>query len=117
MITARFQIAQIFLGEAADGNAPTIELVANLLFVGAILFIADSLESIAFGALRGPKDTRIPLLSALIAYWLIAFSLSYVLGLTTDTAIGIWIGASIGTVALAVLLVLRFRLLASKLAF
>ncbi|WP_347338472.1 hypothetical protein [Bradyrhizobium forestalis] len=54
------------------------------------------------------KDTRVPLLFAGIAYWLIGFSLSYVLGLKTDLgAVGIWIGLSIGKAVYAALLVLR----------
>lgn len=117
VIAVRFEIAGLFLGAAAEGAEPTIELAADLLFVGASLFITDSLESIASGALRGLNDTWAPLLFALIAYWLIGFPLSYVLSLTTGTAAGIWIGLSIGTAVFAALLVLRFRLLASKLPF
>lgn len=56
-----------------------------------------------------------PLLFAGIAYWLIGFSLSYVLGLKiVFGAIGIWIGLSIRTTIHAALLNKRFQLLANR---
>jgi multidrug resistance protein, MATE family len=122
VILARFAIARFFLGEdiadegMADADA-TVALAAELLLVGATFYITDGLQSIAVGALRGIKDTRIPLLFAAIGYWAIGFSLSYLLGLHTALgAIGVWAGLSIGTTVYAALLVLRFRLLASRLA-
>ncbi|KRR09897.1 MATE family efflux transporter [Bradyrhizobium valentinum] len=116
VIAARFQIAELFLGESAGDTDATIGLAAKLLLVGASLFITDALESIAAGGLRGLKDTRVPLLFAAIAYWLIGFPFSYALSLKIGLgAIGIWIGLSIGTTVYAALLVLRFLLLANKL--
>ena len=51
-----------------------------------------------------------------ISYWLIGFPAAYGLAFWTGWgAIGVWIGLSIGTAVYAVLLVLRFRLLANRL--
>lgn len=117
IIIVRFEIAQCFLGESAGDANPTIELAAKLLLIGASFFIPEAVLSIVGGSLRGLKDTRVPLLFAGIAYWLIGFSLSYVLGVKIGLgAIGIWIGLSVGTTIYAGLLVLRFRLLANRLA-
>ena len=117
VILARFAIARFFLGGDLRGVDATIDLAAKLLLVGATFFITDGIQSIAVGALRGMKDTRIPLLFAAISYWIIGFWLSYLLGFwTTLGAVGIWFGLSIGTVIYATLLVLRFRLLARRLA-
>jgi len=109
IIVARHGIVQLFLGaEMADAKA-TAALAATLLLVGTTFFITDALQSIAVGALRGIKDTRIPLLLAVLGYWLIGFPASYALGFhTTLGAIGIWVGLSIGTAIYAALLVLRF---------
>jgi MATE family multidrug resistance protein len=112
----RFDIAQFFLGNPAENAAATIELSATLLLVGASFFITDALQSIAAGSLRGLKDTRMPLVYAGIGYWLIGFSLSDMLAFRTALgAVGVWIGLSIGTAVYAVLLILRFRLLARRL--
>jgi multidrug resistance protein, MATE family len=117
VILARFAIARFFLGGDLRGVDATIDLAAKLLLVGATFFITDGIQSIAVGALRGMKDTRIPLLFAAISYWVIGFWLSYLLGFwTTLGAVGVWFGLSIGTVIYATLLVLRFRLVAGRLA-
>ena len=64
------------------------------------------------------NDTRMPLLFASISYWLIGFTCACGLGFRTPLgAVGVWIGLSCGTAVYAALLVLRFRLLTSKLAF
>nr|WP_246752186.1 MATE family efflux transporter [Bradyrhizobium diazoefficiens] len=116
VIAGRFEIAELFLGEAAGDAHATIRLAEKLLLVGSSFFIPDAAKTIAAGSLRGLKDTRVPLLFAGIAYWLIGFSLSYLLGLRIGLgAIGIWIGLSIGTTVYAALLVLRFQLLANRL--
>ncbi|AMA61558.1 MATE family efflux transporter [Bradyrhizobium sp. CCGE-LA001] len=108
LIAARFEIVKLFLGRSA-GEATT-GLAAELLVVAATLFITDAVQCIAAGGLRGLKDTRMPLLFAIIGWWLIGFSLSYWLGLKACLgATGIWIGLSTGTTIYAVLLVLRFR--------
>lgn len=117
VVAARFEIAQLLLGEHAGNVDATIGLGAELLLVGSSFFVTDAVQSIAAGGLRGLKDTRVPLLFA-GAYWLIGFFLGYVLSLRMGLgAIGIWIGFSIGSAICAGLLVLRFQLLASRLAF
>lgn len=114
VILGRFAIAAIFLGETTDATA---ELTATLLLVGSTFFIADGIQTVAAGSLRGMNDTRIPLLFATLSYWLIGFTCACWLGFRTPLgAVGVWIGLSIGTAVYAVLLVLRFRLLASKVA-
>lgn len=114
VILGRFAIAEIFLGEAVDATAT---LTATLLLIGATFFVTDGIQTVANGALRGMNDTRIPLLFATFSYWLVGFSSAWALGFHTSFgAGGVWVGLSIGTVVFAVLLILRFRLLASRLA-
>jgi MATE family multidrug resistance protein len=116
VIVSRFAIARVFFGVADDASA-AVGLAANLLLVGATFFIADGVQSIAAGSLRGMNDTRVPLLFAAISYWLIGFTTACLLGFRTELgAIGVWIGLSVGTAIYAILLILRFRLLASRLA-
>jgi multidrug resistance protein, MATE family len=117
VIVARFPIARFFLGEASGNAEATIDLAAMLLLVGATFFIPDGLQSIVAGSLRGIKDTRVPLLLAVIGYWLVGFATACGLAFwTTLGAIGVWVGLSCGTMVYAVLLVLRFRRLTRRLA-
>jgi MATE family multidrug resistance protein len=115
VIVSRFGIAQIFLGESTDATAA---LSATLLLVGATFFVADGIQTIAAGSLRGMNDTRVPLLFATLSYWMIGFPCAWWLGFWTPlSAVGVWIGLSVGTAVYATLLLLRFRMLASRLAF
>jgi len=112
VILGRFAIGRLFFGEAADGAAAAIELTANLLLVGATFFVADGIQTVAAGALRGLNDTRIPLLFAAVSYWLAGFPAACILGFRTELgAIGVWLGLSCGTAVYAVLLTVRFLLL------
>ncbi len=116
VIVGRFAIARLFFGVAEDASA-AVGLTANLLLIGATFFIADGVQTIAAGSLRGMNDTRMPLLFAAISYWLIGFTTACLLGFRTELgAFGVWIGLSVGTAIYATLLILRFRLLASRLA-
>jgi multidrug resistance protein, MATE family len=55
-------------------------------------------------------------LFAAISYWLIGFTSAYGLAFWTPLgAVGVWIGLSCGTTIYAMLVVLRFWLLASRL--
>src|SRR5436190_15184830 len=108
VILSRFGIAELFLGERTDATAA---LSATLLLVGSTFFIADAIQTVAAGALRGMNDTRIPLLFATISYWLIGFPCAWWLAFHTPfSAVGVWVGLSIGTAIYAALLLLRFRL-------
>jgi MATE family multidrug resistance protein len=115
VILSRFAIARLFFGTAGDVDA-AVELTATLLLVGATFFIADGIQTIAAGSLRGMNDTRVPLVFAAISYWLVGFTTACGLGFRTGLgAVGVWIGLSCGTAIYAILLLLRFRLLANRL--
>jgi MATE family multidrug resistance protein len=116
VIFGRFAIAWFFFGQAAESAGAVIDLTATLLLVGATLFVADGVQTIVAGALRGLNDTRLPLLFAAISYWLVGFPAAWILGFRTELgAIGVWLGISCGTAVYAVLLTLRFQLLARRL--
>jgi MATE family, multidrug efflux pump len=116
VMLARFAIARFFFGEAVESAGMVIELTATLLMVGATFFVADGIQTVAAGALRGMSDTRVPLLFAVISYWLIGFTSAYGLAFWTPLgAVGVWIGLSCGTAVYAALLMLRFRLLTHRL--
>jgi len=117
VVLSRFGIARLFLGEGVSDADATIALSAELLLIGGTFFITDGLQTIAAGALRGLKDTSVPLLFAAVSYWLVGFCTAYLLAFHTSLGPpGVWIGLSIGTFVYAGLLILRFQHLARKLA-
>ena len=110
VLVTRGQIAVLFLGTGADPEA--YSLTAALLIVGATFFIADGMQTVAAGSLRGMSDTRIPMLMSAVGYWVIGFAASCLLGFATHLgAVGVWIGLSLGTAVYATLLVTRFIVL------
>jgi len=116
VILGRYPIGRFFFGEAAESAGAVIELTAALLLVGATFFVADGIQTVVAGALRGLNDTRLPLLFAAISYWLVGFPTACGLGFRTGLgAIGVWIGLSCGTAVYAILLTVRFQLLARRL--
>ena len=115
VVVWRVAIAEAFFGHGATG-AGTIALTATLLVVGGTYFITDGIQTIVAGALRGLNDTRVPLLLAIVSYWMIGFTSACILGFRTELgAVGVWIGLSCGTLVYATLLILRFRRLAARL--
>lgn len=84
-------------------------IAVGLLYMGAIFQISDGLQTSAAGALRGYKDTRIPMIITIIAYWCVGFPLAWVFGIPLHLGPQmIWAGFIGGLTAAAVLLVLRF---------
>jgi MATE family multidrug resistance protein len=112
VILARNLIPLLFLGSGAREASDTVSIAAVLLVVGASFFIADGVQTVAAGALRGLNDTRMPLLFAAICFWAIGFTASYGLGFPFGFgAAGVWIGLSIGLMVYAALLIWRFHAL------
>jgi multidrug resistance protein, MATE family len=114
-IATRHIIPLAFLGTITVENDATATLAATLLAVGASFFIADGMQTVAAGALRGFNDTRIPLLFSALCFWAVGFPACYLLGFSLDGgAVGVWIGLSIGVALYAVLLVWRFHALTRR---
>jgi MATE family multidrug resistance protein len=115
VIALRHVIPLVFLGLKTAGTDPTLMLAATLLASGATFFIADGVQTVTAGALRGLNDTRMPLLFAAVSFWLIGFSTSYALGFPAGLeAVGIWIGFTVGLIVYAGLLVWRFDALTRR---
>ncbi|MBN2732122.1 MAG: MATE family efflux transporter, partial [Balneolaceae bacterium] len=78
-------------------NKAVQNVAISLLYMAAIFQISDGLQVSGYGALRGLKDTKIPMYVNLIAYWLIGLPLGYYLGITRDIGPqGLWIGLIAG---------------------
>lgn len=88
----------------------------TLLHLAALFQIFDGLQVSANGALRGLKDTRVPLMATAVAYWGIGIPLGWWLGLHGALgARGVWMGLIAGLAAAACLLLLRFDILSRRL--
>ena len=67
-------------------------------------------ELFAVGALRGYRDTAVPMLIAAIGYWAIGFVSSWLLAFPLGFgAIGLWSGLALGLAVVAIALTLRLH--------
>ncbi|HEY0092199.1 MAG TPA: MATE family efflux transporter, partial [Flavobacterium sp.] len=83
-------------------NAEVISIAAKLLLVAAVFQISDGIQVVVLGALRGLQDVKIPMYITFVAYWIIGFPISFVLGKYTELkSIGVWIGLLAGLTAAA----------------
>ncbi|MCF6298048.1 MAG: MATE family efflux transporter [Flavobacteriaceae bacterium] len=97
-------------------NIAVVKTAASLLLIVGLFQLSDGFQVVILGALRGMQDVKIPTFLIFIAYWLIGFPVSYILGIILNFGSqGIWIGLLAGLTASAILLFLRFNYLSNKL--
>jgi len=84
-------------------------LAASLLLYAAAFQFPDGIQVLSAGALRGLKDTRMPMFLAAFAYWGVGMPLGAGLGLYLGWGPrGMWIGLIAGLTVAALLLCRRF---------
>jgi len=93
-----------------SSDAAVAGIAISLLLMAAIFQIADGVQIGAAGALRGYKDTGIPMVINIVAFWVLAFPLAYLATVTYRAPPNyIWAGFVVGLGAAATLLTWRFR--------
>lgn len=93
-----------------SSDATVAGIAISLLLMAAVFQIADGVQVGAAGALRGYKDTRVPMVVTLFAYWVLAFPLAYLAAITYKAPPNyIWAGFVVGLGVAAILLTWRFN--------
>ena len=91
-------------------DAVIAPLAVSLLFYAAVFQYPDGLQMVASGALRGFKDTRMPVVYMVISFWIVGLTLGYHLTFAREMGpAGMWIGMIAGLSVAAVLLLRRFN--------
>jgi multidrug resistance protein, MATE family len=84
-------------------------IAATLLTMAGMFQMADGIQAVSLGILRGISDVNIPTGITLLSYWLIGLPIGYYLAFNQKMeALGLWIGLSAGLTAAAILLSYRF---------
>jgi MATE family multidrug resistance protein len=90
-------------------------IAISLLLMAAVFQIADGVQIGAAGALRGYKDTRVPMIINTFSYWVLGFPLAYLATVTYRAPPAyIWGGFVLGLSVAAVLLTTRFYRLSKR---
>lgn len=106
-------IVSLYIDTADPANAAVVSLAKTLLGVAAMFQLVDGIQVTAAGALRGLKDTKIPLLIGILAYWAVGLTCGYTLGSVLGFGgVGLWWGFAIGLAVAAGILTWRFSKMA-----
>lgn len=110
MLFAPLPLLAIYLDPWSAQNAALVALALEFLVVAAAFQLVDGLQAVGQGALRGLKDTRVPMWIAIFSYWVPGFGLATWLGFGTRLgATGIWLGLAAGLACAAALLLWRWH--------
>lgn len=99
----------LYLDTSLPENLEVLNLAVVLLGIAAVFQVFDGVQVAALGALRGVKDTRIPMIIGFCTYWLVGLTTGLSLAFWMDKgAVGLWWGLVLGLAAAAVMLTWRF---------
>lgn len=111
MILTPELLLSIYVDVEAAHNAALVAFALQYLVLAAIFQLADGVQAVAAGALRGLQDTRVPMWIAIFSYWIPGMGAALALGfLTPLQGIGVWIGLATGLFFAAILLTWRWLL-------
>jgi len=98
-------VVRLYTSDATVGA-----LAVSLLFYAAIFQYPDGVQMVMAGALRGYKDTRMPMIYTMVAYWIVGMVLGHSLTFRFSMGpAGMWIGMIAGLTVAAALMLRRFH--------
>jgi len=90
-------LLRVYIDPDAPANAALVAFALQYLMWAAIFQLADGVQAVGAGALRGLQDTRVPMWIAIFSYWVPGFGLAIGLGFYTPLeGTGVWMGLATG---------------------
>jgi MATE family multidrug resistance protein len=97
------------------GNQGALAIAMMIIPIGALFQVVDGMQCTAIGALRGLKDTHVPMVMCFIGYCVIGVLSALVLGFALGIGPrGVWFGLFLGLLASAAFLTYRFQKLSQR---
>jgi multidrug resistance protein, MATE family len=110
-----FDVAAVFLGELKGEDIAVAEQARLLFGIGALYLVLQGLQTIVEHALRGLRDTLVPMWQSLAGLWLVGLAggalLAYAAGMGVA---GLWWGMAAGSGLTALLFLRRFAVLTAR---
>jgi MATE family multidrug resistance protein len=104
------ELVTLFFDDNA-ANARAIALAASFLLIAALFQMVDGAQVVGAGMLRGLHDTRVPMIYALIGYWIVGIGTGIWLGFGAGwEGQGIWVGLAVGLGFVSVLMIRRWTM-------
>lgn len=102
------KLVNIFLKGNEHSYKTLNQLAISFITIAAIFQCLDGVQAIANGALRGLKDTLIPMLLSIGCYWFLGVGTAYYFSFHTHLGSrGIWYGLTLGISSIGIILTLR----------
>jgi MATE family multidrug resistance protein len=99
----------LFLSRTDPASSGTAAIAIGLLAIAALFQLADGVQAVGAGMLRGRHDTKVPMIIAGLGYWGIGLPASALLAFPAGLgAKGVWYGLAAGLGSVAVMLVWRW---------
>jgi MATE family multidrug resistance protein len=90
-------------------DTQVIQLSSRLILLVALFQVADGVQSVGGGAMRGLGDTQSSMVANLLGYWVIGLPLGYFCCFHLQLgALGFWIGLTTGLFAIAGIVLVRW---------
>lgn len=97
MVVIPTLLLSVYIDPALPANAALVGFALQYLLWAAIFQLADGVQAVGAGALRGLQDTRVPMWIAIFSYWVPGFGVAIWLGFYTPLqGTGVWIGLATG---------------------
>jgi len=102
-------VLPLFLISIYTSDPILTEIAISLLFLAALFQFSDAIQVASAGALRGLKDTKIPMVITAISYWVVGIPAGYYLAEYQGFEVkGYWIGMILALTIAAVFLMKRW---------
>lgn len=103
-------IVGLFLDPDAAGADRVLQVAVTFVGVVALFQVVDSPATVGAGALRGFKDTRVPMAIILFGYWALGAPLAGLMSYGLDfQGLGVWWGLAASLAIVSSLMIWRFR--------
>jgi MATE family multidrug resistance protein len=97
------------LAELFSNDPVVLDTAESLIRIAAVFQIADGVQGVTAGALRGAADTRFASLANAVCHWGVGLPIALLLGFRLGYgAPGLWWGLTSGLFSVAAVLILRF---------
>lgn len=109
-LTMPERLVGLFIDPDEPQRGAILAAGVTLLYIAALFQLADAMQVLALGILRGMQDTTVPMIAAGVSYWLVGIPVAYIFGFVLDWGgPGVWSGLVVGLALAALALLWRFR--------
>lgn len=114
----REQVVSLFIRPETEMDFAIFKLAVTFLLVVVFLQVFNEIETTALAALRGIKDTRVPLFVGIFNYWVVGVGSACLLAFHFELqGIGLLIGYYLSLIMSSIFMPIRFYIQSGKLDF